>query len=131
MKANRDVSDVNAGFEIQDRFHNTFYALSNKVRSPERCDMKRGQVAYFETIVDGRLGAGDYLLNIGVGGGDNGFGVPAIHYHRISAAAVFKVYYANDRYHFLGPCDLNATFDWSPGMSKLQSNPHGTHQART
>jgi lipopolysaccharide transport system ATP-binding protein len=130
FKANRDVEDLNAGFEIQDRFHTTFYALTNKVRSQERCKMSRGQVAYFETILDGRFGAGDFLLNVGVGTGDDGYGVPTIHYHRISAVFVFKVYYPNDRYHFLGPCDLNASFEWSPGISKLPSNSHGAHPAR-
>jgi len=130
FKANRDIEDMNVGIEIQDRFHTTLYALTNKVRSPENCKVKTGQVAYFELIMDGRLGAGDYLLNIGVGGGDDGFGVPSVHYHRIAAAAVLKVYYPNDRYHFLGPCDLNVSFDWSPGISKLPSNPHGAHASR-
>jgi hypothetical protein len=44
---------------------------------------------------------------------------------------VIKVYYPNNRYYFLGPCDLNASIEWCPGMSALPSNPHGAHKAGT
>ena len=59
----------------------------------------------------GRLGAGEYLLDLGVGASPDAAGSPTSSYHRVGGISHFGISWGQREVTFQGLCDVDAEFE--------------------
>ena len=104
------VSELLMGFAIRDKFNNVVSARTSVNQGLNIAPLERnGFYVVFITLA-GRLGAGEYLLDIGLGTLPDTAGSPTASYHRVGGVTSFSVHW--DRpVAFQGICDLEAVFE--------------------
>ena len=105
-----ETDDVLVGFAIRDKFNNVVTARTNVNQGLELAPLQKGRLyAVFLTLA-GRLGAGEYLLDFGLGSLPNAAGSPTSIYHRVGGIMSFSVAWHNKHVAFQGLCDLCTDF---------------------
>ena len=99
------------GFAIRDKFNNVVAARTSVNQGMEIGPVRRnGFYAEFFNLA-GRLGSGEYLLDIGLGSAPDVAGSPTAAYHRIGGVTSFSVVWGDRNVAFQGICDLEGTFE--------------------
>jgi hypothetical protein len=106
------VPVLHAAFQIMDRHNRALYGVSTVHRESAGLDLSPGTAAHLELEIPGRLGAGEYLLDVALGWGDRGDGAFRHHCHRVGGIASLSVGRVAPRAQFLGPVDLEAKLEW-------------------
>ena len=111
FRSRADVDDLMLGFAIRDKFNNVVSAGTSINQGLEIAPVrKNGFYAVFLTLA-GRLGAGEYLLDLGLGSLPDVAGSPTSSYHRIGGATAFSVSWGRRNVTYQGICDLDAAFE--------------------
>jgi lipopolysaccharide transport system ATP-binding protein len=112
IRARETVPVLHAAFQIVDRHNRALYGVSTVHQENEGQSLAAGARAVLEVEIPGRLGAGDYLLDVAIGWGDRGDGAFTHHCHRIGGIVSLSIGRVTPRAQFLGPVDLEAQLTW-------------------
>ena len=105
-----ETDNVLIGFAIRDKFNNVVTARTNVNQGLALIPLEKGRLyAVFLTLA-GRLGAGEYLLDFGLGSLPNAAGSPTSIYHRVGGITSFSVAWHGKEVTFQGICDLCTDF---------------------
>ena len=105
-----ETDDILIGFAIRDKFNNVVTARTNVNQGLALIPLEKGRLyAVFLTLA-GRLGAGEYLLDFGLGSLPNAAGSPTSIYHRVGGITSFSVAWHGKDVAFQGICDLCTDF---------------------
>ncbi len=100
---------LHGAFQIVDRHNRALYGISTVHREAEGLALAAGAAAVLEIEIPGRLGAGEYLVDVALGWGDRGDGAFTHHCHRVGGITALSIGRVTPRAQFLGPVDLQAT----------------------
>ncbi len=106
-----DAHDVLVGFAIRDKFDNVVAAQTSVNQHLTLPSLHKNRLYVMFLTLAGRLGAGEYLLDFGLGSLPDAAGSPTSYYHRIGGVASFGVSWDRRPVTFQGICDLDAEFD--------------------
>ena len=106
-----DVHDVLLGFAIRDKFNNVVSAGTSANQGLEIAAVLKNRLYVAFLTLAGRLGSGEYLLDLGLGSQPDMAGSPASSYHRIGGITSFGVSWDRRSVSFQGICDLDAAFE--------------------
>jgi lipopolysaccharide transport system ATP-binding protein len=105
-----DINDILVGFAIRDRFNNVITAQTSVNQGLEIASLKKNRLYTVYLTLAGRLGAGEYLMDFGLGSHPNEAGSPTSYYHRIGGIAAFSIGWHGETVTFQGFCDVGAEF---------------------
>lgn len=108
------VPSLHAAFQIVDRHSRALYGVSTLHQEAEGMALAAGAQTVLEIEIPGRLGAGEYLIDVALGWGDRGDGAFTHHAHRLGGVASISVGRVTPRATFLGPVNLEARIGWIP-----------------
>jgi lipopolysaccharide transport system ATP-binding protein len=106
------VPPLHAAFQIVDRHNRALYGLSSIHDGRLGLTLAVGASAVLELKLPGKLGAGEYLIDVALGWGDRGDGAFTHQCHRIGGIAALSISRVSPRPDFLGPINLGAAMDW-------------------
>lgn len=112
VRAQTAVPMLHAAFQVVDRHNRALYGMSTLHLEALGLALRAGEEKRLEIEIPGRLGAGDYLIDVALGWGDRGDGAFTHQCHRIGGIAAISVGRITPRPRFLGPVDLNAELRW-------------------
>ena len=105
-----DLDDVLIGFAIRDKFNNVVTARTNVNQGLALVSLEKGRLYAVFLTMAGRLGAGEYLLDFGLGALPNAAGSPTSLYHRVGGITAFSVAWHDQEVAFQGICDFCTDF---------------------
>lgn len=108
---------LHAAFQVVDRHNRALYGMSTVHQESAGLSLTPGVDAQLEIELPGRLGAGEYLIDVAIGWGDRGDGAFTHQCHRIGGIASISIGRVTPRPRFLGPVDLNASLNWRSAVS--------------
>ena len=108
-----DIDDIMLGFMVRDKFNNPIAARTTANQTLDSPRILQGKTYTASLTLPGRLGHGEYLLDIGVGAMPDLVGSPQHHYHRVGGIAAFSVAWRERTVRFKGMCDIGAEFRWT------------------
>jgi len=114
VHAREAVPVLHAAFQLVDRHNRALYGISTTHRESLGLALDAGAEAILEIELPGKLGAGEYLVDVALGWGDRGDGAFTHHCHRIGGIASLSIGRIALRPQFLGPVDLAAGLAWLP-----------------
>lgn len=114
VRARDRVPGLHGAFQIVDRHNRALYGMSTVHREAAALELAPGAEAFLEFELAGRLGAGEYLVDVALGWGDRGDGAFTHQCHRIGGIASLSIGRVTARPLFLGPVDLGASLGWQP-----------------
>ncbi len=114
IRARDRVPALHGAFQIVDRHNRALYGMSTVHREAAALELAPGAEALLEFELSGRLGAGEYLIDVALGWGDRGDGAFTHQCHRIGGIASISIGRVTARPQFLGPVDLGASLSWQP-----------------
>ncbi|MEO5958335.1 MAG: ABC transporter ATP-binding protein, partial [Opitutaceae bacterium] len=112
VRARTPVPVTHAAFQIVDRHNRALYGRSTLHQESPALQLSAGETAVLEIDLPGRLGAGEYLLDVALGWGDRGDGAFTHQCHRIGGIASISIGRITPKPRFLGPVDLQAELTW-------------------
>jgi lipopolysaccharide transport system ATP-binding protein len=117
VQASDRVPVLHGAFQIVDRHNRALYGMSTLHREALPVHLAAGEFAVLELELPGRLGAGEYLLDVALGWGDRGDGAFTHQCHRIGGIAALLIGRLTPKPRFLGPVDLAANLEWKTGAN--------------
>jgi lipopolysaccharide transport system ATP-binding protein len=112
VHAREGVPALQAAFQIVDRHNRALYGVSTLHHEIPPIALAAGAETVLAIEIPGRLGAGDYLIDVALGWGDRGDGAFTHHCHRLGGVASIAIGRTDPKPRFLGPVDLEATLSW-------------------
>lgn len=112
VQAKEAVPVLHAAFQIVDRHNRALYGISTLHQEAEGIALAAGAETVLEIEIPGRLGAGEYLVDVALGWGDRGDGAFTHHCHRLGGVASIVIGRVSPKAQFLGPVDLQAGLGW-------------------
>jgi hypothetical protein len=112
------VPELHAAFQIVDRHNRALYGVSTLHQESSGKPLQPGETSMLQIELPGRLGAGEYLIDVALGWGDRGDGAFTHQSHRVGGIAAISVGRVTTKPRFLGPVDLAATLDWASAPSE-------------
>lgn len=112
VRARELVPVLHAAFQIVDRHNRALYGMSSMHQEAIGLNVSPGGQAELNLEIPGRLGAGEYLIDVALGWGDRGDGAFTHQCHRVGGIASISIGRITPRPRFLGPVDLNAKMSW-------------------
>lgn len=111
FRAHADLDRPVLGFQLADRFGHVVYGLCSSQVGDEAILPRApaGSLGRYAVELPGRLGNGDYLVDVTIGLGDRGDGAVVHHLHRVGGILALNVRHPGLRVAFFGPADLRAT----------------------
>jgi len=106
------VPRLHAAFQIVDRHNRALYGISTVHQESEGIPLEAGATSVLDIEIPGRLGAGEYLIDVALGWGDRGDGAFTHQCHRVGGIASIAIGRVSPRAQFLGPVDLQAGLTW-------------------
>jgi lipopolysaccharide transport system ATP-binding protein len=113
VHAKSAVPLLHAAFQLVDRHRRALYGRSTLHAETPPLALDAGGIAALEVRVPGRLGAGEYLLDVALGWGDRGDGAFTHQCHRVGGIASIAITRVRAQANFLGPVDLAAELQWA------------------
>lgn len=113
VRAKESVPVVHGALQIVDRHNRALYGVSTLHQEIASLELAAGATGLLEATVPGKLGAGEYLLDVALGWGDRGDGAFIHQCHRIGGIASLTIGKVTPKPRFLGPVDLQATLSWT------------------
>ncbi|HWA87470.1 MAG TPA: ABC transporter ATP-binding protein [Opitutus sp.] len=107
------VPVLHGAIQIVDRHNRALYGVSTVHQEMEGLELAAGGAGVLEAKFPGRLGPGEYLLDVALGWGDRGDGAFSHQCHRVGGIAAVVIEKVTPKPRFLGPVDLQATLSWS------------------
>ncbi len=111
IQSHANLDEVLLGYAIRDKFNNIVSASTSVNRGLRDISLRRDGLYTVYLTLAGRLGAGEYLLDLGVGSQPDAAGSPTSSYHRVGGITYFGVSWGRRDVVFQGICDLDATFE--------------------
>ena len=99
------------GFAIRDKFNNVVTARTSVNQGLTLAPLQGNRLYTTFLTLDGRLGAGEYLLDFGLGSLPDAAGSPTSYYHRVGGITSFGVSWDRRAVKFQGICDVGGTFE--------------------
>ena len=118
-----DAADVMIGFAVRDKFNNVVAAQTSVNRNLTLPTLQKNRLYVMFLTLAGRLGSGEYLLDLGLGTLPDGAGSPTSSYHRVGGVASFGVSWDRRAVTFQGICDLDAEFDLPHAVTMPPARP--------
>ncbi len=112
VSARDPVPVLHAAFQIVDRHNRALYGISTLHQEAEGIALAAGAETVLEIEIPGRLGAGEYLVDVALGWGDRGDGAFTHHAHRLGGIVSISVGRVTPRATFLGPANLEGKLNW-------------------
>jgi lipopolysaccharide transport system ATP-binding protein len=112
IRAHVAVPVMHAAFQIVDRHNRALYGRSTLHQESPALHLASGETSILDIRLPGRLGAGEYLLDVALGWGDRGDGAFTHQCHRIGGIASISIGRITPKPRFLGPVDLEAELTW-------------------
>lgn len=113
VHARETVPVLHGAFQIVDRHNRALYGVSTLHGEHPGLALSAGDKALLEIELPGRLGPGDYLVDVALGWGDRGDGAFAYQCHRVGGIAALSIGRVGLKPRFLGPADLGARVTWA------------------
>ncbi len=111
IQSHVDLDHLLLGYAVRDKFNNIVSAGTSLNRGIASVSLRRGQVYVVYLTLAGRLGAGEYLLDLGVGREPDAAGSPTSSCHRVGGISYFGISWGQQDVAFQGICDLDAAFE--------------------
>ena len=105
------LDDVLLGYAIRDKFNNVVSASTSLNRGLHFVSLRPNGLYAVYLNLAGRLGSGEYLLDLGVGHQPDAAGSSTASYHRVGGITYFGVSWGQRDVAFQGICDLDAAFE--------------------
>ncbi len=118
-----DAADVMIGFAVRDKFNNVVAAQTSVNRNLTLPTLQKNRLYVMFLTLAGRLGSGEYLLDLGLGTLPDAAGSPTLSYHRVGGVASFGVSWDRRAVTFQGICDLDAEFDLPRAVTMPPARP--------
>lgn len=115
VHARETVPVLHGAFQIVDRHNRALYGVSTLHGEHPGLALSAGDKALLEIELPGRLGPGDYLVDVALGWGDRGDGAFAYQCHRVGGIAALSIGRVGLKPRFLGPADLGGRVTWLAG----------------
>jgi lipopolysaccharide transport system ATP-binding protein len=112
VHAKVSIAVLHGAFQVVDRYNRTLYGKSTVHEELAPFTLSAGSQSILEIALPGRLGAGEYLLDVALGWGDRGDGAFTHQCHRVGGIAAISVGRVTPKPRFLGPVDLQAELGW-------------------
>ena len=122
FRACADIDDAIIGFAIRDKFNNVVSARTSVNQGLTLDRLRKDQLYTVFLTLAGRLGSGDYLLDLGLGCLPDAAGSPTASYHRIGGISFFGISWDRRMVKFQGICDLDGTFEVPQPVQTLASS---------
>lgn len=106
------VPMLHGGLQIVDRYSRVLYGVTTLHGEHPGLSVEKGNIMVLEATFPGRLGAGEYLIDVSLGWGNRGDGAFAYQCHRVGAIASIVVGRLSVMPKFLGPVNLDAELQW-------------------
>ena len=111
VRSQVELDEVIFGFAIRDKFNNVVSACTSLNRGVRIAPLRPHQLRTVYLTLAGRLGSGEYLLDLGVGTLPDVAGSPTSSFHRVGGITHFGVSWGPRDVSFQGICDLEAHFE--------------------
>jgi lipopolysaccharide transport system ATP-binding protein len=112
ISAKVSIAVLHGAFQVVDRHNRTLYGKSTVHQELAPFAVSAGSRSVLEIQLPGRLGAGEYLLDVALGWGDRGDGAFTHQCHRVGGIAAISIGRVTPKPRFLGPVDLRAELTW-------------------
>lgn len=106
------VTGMHLGLQIVDRFQRVVYGISSRQIDQVVQDLEPNRIYRCAVWLDGRLGEGEYLVDVALGLGDRGDGAPSHQMHRVGGITAIRVSKPGLQAPFFGTADLRARVAW-------------------
>ncbi len=112
LQARETVTGIYLGLQIVDRHQRVVYGISSRQIEKVVKNLEPHRLYRCAIWLDGRLGEGEYLVDVAIGLGDRGDGAPSHQLHRVGGITAIRVSKPGLQAPFFGSADLRARVDW-------------------
>jgi lipopolysaccharide transport system ATP-binding protein len=116
FRSRQPIQELMIGFAIRDKFNNVVSARTSVNQGLQIAPLEEDRLYAVFLTLQGRLGAGEYLLDLGLGCMPDTAGSPTSSYHRVGGITFFGVSWDRRDVKFQGICDLDGTFELPPSL---------------
>ena len=111
FRSRAPIEELMIGFAIRDKFNNVVSARTSVNQGLQIAPLEEDRLYAVFLTLQGRLGSGEYLLDLGLGSMPDASGSPTSSYHRVGGITYFGVNWDRRDVKFQGICDLDGTFE--------------------
>ena len=112
LQAREAVTGMHLGLQIVDRHQRVVYGISSRQIEQVVKDLEPNRIYRCAIWLDGRLGEGEYLVDVALGLGDRGDGAPSHQLHRVGGITAIRIGKPGLQAPFFGAADLRARVAW-------------------